>query len=294
MAFWQTFFIILGSVLAGLGLSLAVIYVITKVQKKPMFPAQKRNQMAAEKALPESTTMLSTVKTKLAEKEENNLEELLKNHKKPESVSVKIEVAGAQSQSPEPGSGTKSGTKPTIATASATIVENKKPESSRNQKRAETPRKQSPPPRPAVSRKVETEPAMVAAPVIPIESKREVLLKNLEKTEPVKEQSSSPKSDILKELESNLALATAPWAGKLTPFQTTFWDSDHLKVEPLLAKHQEEITQVYIDIRLANSIVWLSNEVGHRSADLDESYKQLCTKIAERLKKVITSPENVK
>ena len=291
MAFWETFFIIFGSVIAGLMLSLAIIYIITRIQKKPMFLPQKRNRMTDTQALPESITMPTAVKTKPAGQEKNSLEELLKNHKKPESVSVQAEVTKAQRPSPKHDDLTKSETKPVIATVSTTPSAYKRIEPTGNQKKAETVRKQSPSPKPAVSKKVESEPARVTAPAQNI---REELLSNLVKDEPVKAQSPSSKSDIFKELESNLAIATAPWAGKITPFQTAFWDGDHLKVEPLLAKHQEEITQVYIDIRLANSIVWLSNEVGHRSADLDGSYKQLCAKIAERLNKVITSPEDVK
>jgi hypothetical protein len=255
MAFWQTFFIILGSVLAGLGLSLAVIYVITKVQKKPMFPAQKRNQMAAEKASPKSTTMLSTVKTKLAEKEENSLEELLKNHKKSEGASIQVYVAKTQNQAPKSDIVQELKSNQTITTTSAEPTENKREKSLKSRGKIES-----------VSVKAEV----------------------------AKVQNQASKSDIFRELESNLAIATAPWGSKLTPFQTTFWDGGYLKNEPLLANHQEEVAQVYIDIRLANSIVWLSNEVGHRSADLDESYKQLCVKIAERLKKAITSPEDVK
>jgi hypothetical protein len=103
----------------------------------------------------------------------------------------------------------------------------------------------------------------------------------------VGEQKQSPKSDFLKELETNLATATTPWADKLLPFETSLWDSTHGEGEPLLVIHHQELIQVYVDIGLANNIVWLSTEIGHRSKELDESYIKLCAGIAERLKRVM-------
>jgi len=250
VSFWDQFFIILGSVLVGLILSLVVINVITIIQRRRRFPSQKRDRMTANQVLPKLITILTAIKTKLSG-QKDKLGELSGNHKKPESVNIKVGVAPAQNQPP-----VKSGKKVEVVS----VV-------------AEVPKAQNQP---------------------PIKSGKKVGGVSVAAEVP-KAQNQPLKSDILKELEINLAIATAPWASKLTPFQTTFWDDgDHLRVEPLLANHQEEIAQVYIDIRLANSIVWLSNEVGHRSADLDESYRQLCNKIAERLRKVITSLGDIK
>ena len=195
MEFWESFFIILGSVIAGLIISLAIIYGIAKLQKKPFILSGKSNHATKDNALVEPEAMLTAVKTKLAEQEQDKLEESAGSLKEEDNVS-------------------------------------------------ETPQ--------------------------------------------------IKKSDIFKELEANLEIAITPWSGKLTLFQTTFWDSDNIKTDSNLLEFHEDITQVYIDIRLANSIVWLSNEVGHRSEDLDESYKQLCIKIAERLKKIIPSLEKIK
>jgi hypothetical protein len=99
----------------------------------------------------------------------------------------------------------------------------------------------------------------------------------------------SPKSDFIKELETNLAIATATWADKLLPFQTSCWDANHGESEPLLTAHHQDLIQLYVDIGLANNIVWLSTEIGHRSKELDESYIRLCAGIAERLKRVVPS-----
>ena len=96
------------------------------------------------------------------------------------------------------------------------------------------------------------------------------------------------KSDIMKELETNLVIATTPWCNKVLPFQTSSWDSGHGEGEVLLASHIHKIIQLYIDIGLANNIVWMATEIGHRSEELDESYIRLCTNIAERAKKILS------
>jgi hypothetical protein len=105
-------------------------------------------------------------------------------------------------------------------------------------------------------------------------------------------QNGSPQSDIIKELETNLAIATTPWSDKLMPFQTALWDAKRGEDEPLLTSHIQELTQLYqlyVDVGLANNIVWLANEIGHRSKELDESYIKLCVCIAERVKKILSS-----
>ncbi len=102
----------------------------------------------------------------------------------------------------------------------------------------------------------------------------------------VEKQKESPKSDFVKELETNLAIATIPWADKLLRFQTSSWDSLHGEGEPSMGMQSQEIIQLYVDIGLANNIVWLSTEIGHRSRELDESYIKLCAVIAERLKRI--------
>lgn len=92
-------------------------------------------------------------------------------------------------------------------------------------------------------------------------------------------------SGILAELISNLAIATTPLNGKLLLFQTKYWDNNHEIIATLHNNYKEELTQAYTDIRLANVIVWLSNDLGHTSPDLEQSYLQLCTKIAGSFRK---------
>ncbi len=95
------------------------------------------------------------------------------------------------------------------------------------------------------------------------------------------------KSELLVELETNLSIATTPWEGKLIAFQTRAMDSSRAKIDSLDPELKDELIEAYTDIQLANTLVWLSMDVGHRSKDLDESYLKLCNKIAERLGKVL-------
>ena len=76
-------------------------------------------------------------------------------------------------------------------------------------------------------------------------------------------------------------------------FQTVSWDSKHGESETSLKVSNQELIQLYVDIGLANNIVWLSTEVGHRSNELDESYVRLCNGIAERIKKVLPVINNI-
>jgi hypothetical protein len=96
------------------------------------------------------------------------------------------------------------------------------------------------------------------------------------------------KTDFLLEVEANLAIATSPWTGKLLPFQTKIMDANRGRIDSLLPELKESLTEAYTDMHLANTLVWLSMDVGHRSKDLDESYLKLCNKISERLAKSVT------
>jgi len=98
----------------------------------------------------------------------------------------------------------------------------------------------------------------------------------------------SPQSDIIKELKTNLAIATIPWSDKLLPFQTSCWDSRPAEDEPLLTTYFEDLIQLYIDVGLANNIVWMATEFDHRSKELDESYMKLSASIAEGIKHMMS------
>jgi hypothetical protein len=87
----------------------------------------------------------------------------------------------------------------------------------------------------------------------------------------------------LNEIETNLKIATTPWNGKPAPFQTKIWDTRMGEFDSLVIEHSDDLGQAYIDMAMANQIVWFCTEIGYSSDDLKTSYKKLCIKIAERL-----------
>lgn len=100
-----------------------------------------------------------------------------------------------------------------------------------------------------------------------------------------------PASGLLAEIKGNLQIATRPWRGELVPFQTSLWDTSRDGFKTIPAHLQQDLSQAYADMRLANDIVWLSKELGRRSRDLDESYRKLCNRIVVRLEKVVSDRE---
>jgi hypothetical protein len=95
------------------------------------------------------------------------------------------------------------------------------------------------------------------------------------------------KTDLILEIEGNLAIAGRPISGKMVPFQTKCWDSKHGESDLFLNAHYQDLIQLYVDIGLANNIVWLATEINHRSKELDESYVRLCSGIVENIKKIL-------
>jgi hypothetical protein len=106
-------------------------------------------------------------------------------------------------------------------------------------------------------------------------------------TQAVEKQVVSADSDIVTELQTNLTVASTPWADKLISFQTKCWNNNHGEFNPLLTTHHQELIQLYVDIGLANNIVWLATEIGHRSKELDDSYIKLCSGIADNIQKIL-------
>lgn len=93
--------------------------------------------------------------------------------------------------------------------------------------------------------------------------------------------------DILAEVSANLKIASAPWTGKPEPFRTAVWDNKNNDISYLPVELQYELSETYTDIRLANNIVWLLTEVGASGQEFEINYKQLCTRIAGRLKQIM-------
>ena len=91
------------------------------------------------------------------------------------------------------------------------------------------------------------------------------------------------KAPSLNEIEINLRIATRSWDGKPLPFQTKVWDTEMFEFDLPDTEQGDDLRQAYIDMKMANDIVWFCSEIGCASDDLEASYKKLCTKIGERL-----------
>jgi hypothetical protein len=98
------------------------------------------------------------------------------------------------------------------------------------------------------------------------------------------------KSPLTAELESNLKLATQSWTGQVKTFTTAVWDRKTAEAEGLAENLQGELGEVYLDMRLANRLVWLAEDTGHLSPELSRGYLEMRDKIAERLRLIISSP----
>jgi hypothetical protein len=95
------------------------------------------------------------------------------------------------------------------------------------------------------------------------------------------------KSAAVLELENNLEIATRPSATKLLNFQTDVWNTRRSEFSLTNSQILGELTEAYVDMLLANNIVWLVTELGRDSPDLRASYSDLKNKIADRLKRVL-------
>ncbi len=274
MPFIEIFLIILGAVVVGIILSLAIIYLIKRIERPRYPPSRYIIPSPQTSSAPPKTNSTSTAPKNGSKGDK--LEELLKNHKRVEpSPLVKQAPVVALSSSPRPWPAAS----PTMSQA-ATAVQQAKPV-------AKQPLVGASPPIAVKQALVTASSAVKELPVVePSATPRSPVVV----PEPIAEKPKVqlPRSDVYKELESNLSIATAPWTGKVTAFQTAAWDTSHDNIEPELDRKHGEITEVYIDIRLANNIVWISNELGNKSPNLDESYRKLCAKIAERIGKVVT------
>ena len=91
---------------------------------------------------------------------------------------------------------------------------------------------------------------------------------------------------LLAEVKNNRRIATEPLTDKSLPFQTDVWNAHQYEANKLPAKLRDNLDQVYTDIRLANSIVWVSVEFNRRTSSMDEHYRQLCTSIVEGLDRI--------
>lgn len=94
-------------------------------------------------------------------------------------------------------------------------------------------------------------------------------------------------SPALQELESNLAIATTPVTSNLVNFKVEIWNTRSSEFNALNADLMAELLEAYVDMMLANNVVWLVTELGRESPHLKDSYTQLSTKVAQRLQRIM-------
>lgn len=92
--------------------------------------------------------------------------------------------------------------------------------------------------------------------------------------------------ELLDEIETNYRIANNHSAARLLPFQISIWESGKYAFGRLGTGLQRDLAQAYIDMRLANNIVWLATDLGRKNASIEEHYVALCLKIAARLAKI--------
>jgi hypothetical protein len=94
-------------------------------------------------------------------------------------------------------------------------------------------------------------------------------------------------SDILTELEKNLTVAGQPVSDHLHNFYTDIWSTRRSEFNSLDQVLLSEVTEAYVDMLLANNLVWLTTELKRDSQELTASYLKLKEKIAERLDRIM-------
>ncbi len=92
---------------------------------------------------------------------------------------------------------------------------------------------------------------------------------------------------IFAEIESNLKIASTPSIDDPVSFQTKVWDGNQDEVNKLPVDIQSELREIYIDMRLANDIVWLITEFDNSTMEVALNYNNLCSKIAERVTRIL-------
>jgi hypothetical protein len=102
----------------------------------------------------------------------------------------------------------------------------------------------------------------------------------------VQEPAKFPIPELLSELKHNRRIATEFSGNSLLALQTDVWDAHQYSIRELPSNLRDKLEQVYANIRSLNNIVWLSTELGHRTAYLDDLYRKLLASITEELQNI--------
>jgi hypothetical protein len=130
-------------------------------------------------------------------------------------------------------------------------------------------------------------PEIKAKPVISVDDKVDTYLNQINNLPVVDKDTRVKKSEALIELENNLTIASSTATSNLTKFSTEVWDTKRTEFSLLTEEIRGELTEAYVDMLLANNVVWLVTELGRNSQDLIASYNKLSNKVAERLQRIM-------
>lgn len=92
---------------------------------------------------------------------------------------------------------------------------------------------------------------------------------------------------LISELRSNSKIASRAQLGDLKSFTTKVWESTSGGLLNLPEDIKEELSQAYVDMKLANSVVWVAVELKRRNPNLEDNYRALCRNISARLNTII-------
>ncbi len=97
----------------------------------------------------------------------------------------------------------------------------------------------------------------------------------------------SQKSEALIELETNFSIATRPITDQINSFHLDVWTQKPTEFNSLTHEIRTELSEAYIDMRIANNVVWMVTEIGSKNQDLITNYHKLSKKVAERLQRIM-------
>lgn len=92
---------------------------------------------------------------------------------------------------------------------------------------------------------------------------------------------------IVMELKTNLEIASRPAGEKLVKFQTEVWNASQVGLDSTKPPFLNELSETYVDILLANNLVWLVVDLGRDSPYFRTSYAEIRNRIILRIKRVI-------
>ncbi len=89
------------------------------------------------------------------------------------------------------------------------------------------------------------------------------------------------------EIRENLQVANRPWTAGIAPFKTSAWEACQGRLPVSL---QDSLAPIYADIKMANSLVWLSEGLGRKSENVNVNYLRLRNQVATGLARSLTTP----